>query len=140
MTGDTAPVRYAASNTTPPAGTSTTPAVRRRRTWPKAAWYLARRAWMAEIHSYQSIWRLIARRPRVPEGAAGFRYHQPVMPMIVTFLVVSGIELVVVDIVVRQWPAVRLSFLVLGAWGAVWMCGLLCGVLTRPHSVGPAGI
>jgi hypothetical protein len=57
-----------------------------------------------------------------------------------TFIGVSAVEFVVVDLLVRRWPTVRISLLALGIWGLVWMFGLLFGFLTRPHAVGPAGI
>ena len=36
--------------------------------------YLVRRATMLEIRGYQSIFRFVFRRPRVPAGAVGFSY------------------------------------------------------------------
>jgi hypothetical protein len=62
------------------------------------------------------------------------------MPLLMVFIVVSGIELVVVDVLVRRWPPVRITMLALGIWGLVWMFGMLFGFLTRPHAVGPDGI
>jgi len=93
-----------------------------------------------EIRGYQSIWRLLARRPRVPERAHGFSYHDPILPALAVFLVVSAVEVAIVDVVLHRWPVVRFPLLVLGLWGLLWMFGMLSGVLTRPHSVGPHGI
>jgi hypothetical protein len=95
---------------------------------------------MAELHGYQSIFRFVFRRPRVPAGAAGFSYHQPVLATLVVFIAVSAVEMVVVDLIVRPWPHIRLPVLVLSLWGLVWMFGLLFGMLTRPHAVGSDGI
>jgi hypothetical protein len=47
---------------------------------------------------------------------------------------------VAVDLIVRRWPVVRIALLVLSLWGLVWMFGLLFGMLTRPHAVGPDGL
>lgn len=102
--------------------------------------HLLLRAVVMEIRSYQSIYRLVFRRPRVPSGAIAFRYHQPVLPILIVLLVVSVVELVVVDLIVHRWTHIRIPFLVLGVWGVVWMFGLLCGMLVRPHAVGPDGI
>jgi hypothetical protein len=44
-----------------------------------------------EIRSYQSIYRWVFRRPRVPAGAVPFSYHQPVLSILVVLLVVSVI-------------------------------------------------
>jgi hypothetical protein len=93
-----------------------------------------------EIRSYQSIYRWAFRRPRVPAGAVPFSYHQPVLSILVVLLVVSVVELVVVDLIVHRWTTVRIPLLILGCWGVVWMFGLLCGMLCRPHAVGPDGI
>ena len=102
--------------------------------------HLARRAWSMEIHGYQNIYRFLFRRPRVPAGAAGFSYHQPVLPILIVFTVVSAVELVVVDLIVHRWPTIRIPLLVLGIWGLTFMIGLLFGMLVRPHAVGPDGI
>jgi len=112
----------------------------RKRTWWQLLGYLARRATMAEVRSYQSIYRFTFRRPRVPAGAVGFSYHQPIFAILVVFIAVSAVELVVVDLIARRWDHVRIPLLILSIWGLVWMFGLLCGMLTRPHAVGPGGI
>lgn len=111
-----------------------------RRPWWRAAGHLAKRATLAEIGGYQSIYRFLFRRPRVPPGAVGFSYHQPVFAILVVFIAVSAVELVAVDLIVRRWPVVRIALLVLSLWGLVWMFGLLFGMLTRPHAVGPEGL
>ena len=119
--------------------TSTAGPPTRRLRWPLATYWM-RRAVMLEVWGYLSILRFFLRRRRVPAGAAAFSYHQLVMPLLVVFIVVSAIELVVVDVLVRRWPSVRIAMLVLGIWGLVWMFGMLFGFLTRPHAVGPDGI
>ena len=101
---------------------------------------LARRAWAMEIHGYQNTFRFLFRRPRVPDGAVGFSSHQPVLPVLIVLTAVSAVELVVVDVIVHRWPAVRIPLLVVGIWGVTFMLGLLFGMLVRPHAVGPDGI
>jgi hypothetical protein len=93
-----------------------------------------------EIHGYQSVYRFLFRRPRVPTGAAAFSYHQLVLPILIVFTAASVVELVVVDVIVRRWPPIRIPLLVLGIWGVTFMLGLLFGMLVRPHAVGPDGI
>lgn len=87
----------------------------RRTGWRRVA-HLGRRAWRLEIHGYQSAYRLLFRRPRVPAGATGFSNHQPVLPILIVFIALSVVELVVVDVIVQRWPSVRLPLLVLGIW------------------------
>ncbi len=119
---------------------TTVTAAPRRTFWRRVA-HLARRAWAMEIHGYQNAYRFLFRRSRVPAGAVGFSYHQPVLPILIVFTAVSAIELVVVDVIVhRWWPPARIPLLVLGVWGVTFMLGLLFGMLVRPHAVGPDGI
>jgi hypothetical protein len=119
--------------------TSTTTA-RTRRTWWQFAGYLAKRATLIEVRGYQSIYRFLFRRPKVPAGAEGFSYHKPILAIMIAFIVVSVVEVVVVDRIVNRWTYIRLPVLIISIWGLVWMLGLLFGMLVRPHAVGPDGI
>ena len=115
-------------------------ASRRRGAWSRLRWLLGR-AWAMEIHGYQSIFRFVFRRPRVPAGSVGFTYSAPILSILIVLTVVSAVELVVVDLIVHRWaPGLRLPLLILGGWGLIWLVGLLLGVLTRPHAVGPDGV
>lgn len=98
------------------------------------------RAWIAELRVYSSIGRAIARRPAVPKGGTGIAYHQPVMTILIIFIVLSAVEIPILDLIMHPWPAVRIPILILGIWGLTWMIGLLCAMLMRPHAVGPDGI
>lgn len=93
-----------------------------------------------ELRIYDSIFRAIARKPAIPRGASGFTYHRPTLTILIIFIVLSAVEIPIIDLIVHQWPAVRIFFLVLGIWGLTWMIGLLCAFFTRPHTVGPEGI
>ena len=104
------------------------------------AGYLARRAIRMEICVWQSLYRFICRRPRVPPRAVGFSYHQQVFQVLITFIVLAAIEIPLFDLIVHRWVYVRIPLLVAGIWGLTWMVGLLLGFLTRPHAVGPEGI
>lgn len=101
---------------------------------------LGRRAVAMEAAGWRSIGRAVLRRPTVPPGASAHRYDGPIRLVLVVFLVLSAIEIPVVDLVTHRWPAVRYPLLVLGVWGATAMLGMLCGYATRPHAVGPDGI
>lgn len=102
--------------------------------------HLAHRAMRLEKHMYASIWRAVARRPALPPGATGHRYDKSSLLVLGVLIVVSAIEIVVIDLIVHQWFAVRVAFLLLGVWGLIWMIGLLCAHVMRPHAVGPDGI
>jgi hypothetical protein len=113
---------------------------RHKRTGWRLVGYLARRAVMMEFHGYQSLYRFLFRRPKVPAGASGFTYHQPVLAIMIVFIAVSAVELVVLDLIVRRWAHIRIPVLILSLWGLIYMFGLLFGMLTRPHAIGPDGI
>lgn len=102
------------------------------------SWLL--RALRMELGIYAAIGRAIARRPAVPAGASGFRYDAPVRTILIVFIVLSAVEIPIIDLIVHPWPAVRIGLLILGIWGLTWMIGLLCAYLMRPHTVGPHGI
>jgi hypothetical protein len=93
-----------------------------------------------EIGVWLSLYRFIFRRPLVPAGAKAFTYHRPIMSIMIVFVVLSAIEIPIVDLIVHQWLFVRIPFLILGIWGLTFMVGFLLGYLTRPHAVGPEGI
>lgn len=101
---------------------------------------LLRRALLMELRVYESLARFVGRRPKIAEGAEGFRYHRPVLTILIVFIVLSGVEIPIIDFIVHRWTPIRVGFLILGIWGLTWMFGLLCAYLTRPHTVGPEGI
>lgn len=107
--------------------------------WTRTGSFL-KRALLLELRIYANIGRFIARRPAIPPGAAGFSYHKPVLTVLMIFIVLSAVEIPIVDLIVHRWPVVRISFLILGIWGVTWMLGFLCAYLMRPHTVGPHGI
>src|SRR5690606_28119198 len=67
-------------------------------------------------------------------------YHANLLTVLIVLTVVSALELVVVDLIVRPWPYVRIPLFILGLWGVVYMLGMLAGMLTRPHTIGPEGL
>jgi len=99
-----------------------------------------RRALASEAAGWRSLGRTLTGRPRVPAGATPIGYDRPVRTVLVVFAVLSLIEIPIMDLLFRGIPAVRWPMLVLGVWGVLTVAGMLCGYLTRPHAVGPAGI
>jgi hypothetical protein len=100
---------------------------------------LAKRAITFELGIWLSLYRWIARRPRVRPGAHGFGYSTAVQPIIWVFIVVSAIEVVVVHSLL-PWPVVRMVALIIGAWGLTWMVGLLASVKVNVHELSAAGL
>lgn len=101
---------------------------------------IARRALRLELRIYESLWRVVSRRTKLPDRARGFRYHRPVTTILFIFIVLSAVEIPIIDAIVHRWLPIRIAFLALGIWGLTWMIGLYCAYLTRPHSVGPGGV
>lgn len=66
--------------------------------------------------------------------------HKHDLPILAGFTVLSAFEVVAVDLVVHRWPSVRIPLLVLGIWGVAFLVGMLAGLVTLPHAVGPDGI
>lgn len=98
------------------------------------------RALSVELRIYASIGRAIARRPAIPVEGTGIGYHRPTLTILIVFIVLSAVEIPIIDLIVHRWTGVRIAFLILGIWGVTWMVGLLCAMLVRPHTVGPEGI
>lgn len=113
---------------------------RLRARWPVRVAALGKAAWRAEVGVWRSLYRWLFRRRRVPRGASGFTYHSPVLTILIIFIVLSAVEIPIVDLIVHRWTWVRIPLLALGIWGVTWMIGLLLSYITRPHSVGPDGI
>lgn len=101
--------------------------------------FLARAVRM-ELRIYDSIGRAITRRPAIDPGGTGFSYHRPVLTILIIFIVLSALEIPILDLIVHRWPIVRIAVLIVGIWGLTWMIGLLCAYYMRPHVVGPAGL
>lgn len=98
------------------------------------------RALRMELMVYESLWRAATRRPKIAAGATGFRYHRPLLTVLIVFIVLSAVEIPILDLLFRPWLPVRIVVLVLSIWGLMWMLGILCAFLTRPHTVGAHGI
>jgi hypothetical protein len=102
------------------------------------AWRFIKSAVATEVAIWRCLVRWIARRPDVPAGATKIGYAQLVTPMLWVWILASGIEVVAVELVLRTFDAgwahaTRLSLLVLGIWGQLWMLGLLASYRVRPH-------
>jgi len=97
-----------------------------------------REALLYELSLYRSLARWLARRPDVPRGATPIGYSRLVAPMLWLWIFGSSVEVVVVEVVLRQldqpWAAAaRVPLLVLGIWGVAWMLGMLASYRVRPH-------
>ena len=143
--GDASPldVSPAAEAGDAPAGTApaaSAPSPFARRTPLGTIGYWGKRAWQLEVGVWQSLYRFAFRRPKVPAGATAIPYHRSIFTILMVFIVLSAIEIPIIDLIAHPWPWVRIPLLAAGIWGLTWMVGYLFGFLTRPHAVGPDGI
>lgn len=89
---------------------------------------------------YAAIGRAIARKPWKARDAKGFHYHEQSLAVLFVFIVLSAVEIFIIDLIVHRWIWARIPLLIIGIWGLVWMIGLLCAHFMRPHTVGSEGI
>lgn len=93
-----------------------------------------------ELGVWRSLYRwILRRRPGLGPGAETFGYTGALMPILWTFIVVSAIEIPVVDLIL-PWETARRIVLFLGAYGLIWMLGITAGLRVHPHVVSDAGL
>ncbi|MEN3615550.1 hypothetical protein AAH979_39400 [Plantactinospora sp. ZYX-F-223] len=100
---------------------------------------LLRKATVYELGMWRSLFRWILRRPTGPDGTVAFGYAGVVTPLLIVFIVVSTIEIPVLDLIL-PWKIARIVAAALGVYGVFWMIGLLASLRVHPHLVGEAGI
>ncbi|WP_349290499.1 MULTISPECIES: ATP-binding cassette domain-containing protein [unclassified Microbacterium] len=120
--------------------TTPTPQTEASHAEPSRAQALIARGTGIEKIIYAAIGRAIARKPWKTRDAKGFHYHSQSLAVLVIFIVLSAVEILVIDLIVHQWLWLRIPLLIIGIWGLVWMTGLLCAHFMRPHTVGTDGI
>lgn len=100
---------------------------------------LLRLAVTFEAGIWRSLARWVRRRPDVPAGADVFPYASAASPVLWTFIVLSAVEIPLVDWLL-PWPSLRIALLVVGVYGLLWMLGLLAAMHVYPHTVDDAGL
>lgn len=96
---------------------------------------MARHALLFEFNIYKSLLRWVLRRPSIPPGVELVGYAQLATPMLWLWIFASALELPLVHVLV-PWHAVRISLLIIGVWGLLWMIGVLAGLRSYPHLLG----
>lgn len=90
------------------------------------------------------VWRSLAswirRRPiGVGPDDAAFGYAAAAAPALWVFVAVSAVEIPLLHFLI-PWPTVQVIFLLLGAWGLLWMLGLVASFYVHPHVITGAGV
>lgn len=96
---------------------------------------LGKHALIFELNIYRNLLRWLLRRPSVPAGFEPVGYAQLATPMMALWVFGSALELPLVHVLV-PWPGVRITLLVVGVWGLLWMLGALAGLRVYPHLLG----
>lgn len=95
-------------------------------------------AWEAGV--WRSLYCWIRKRPiGVRPGDAAFGYAKAAAPILWVFVALSAFEIPLLHFVI-PWPTVQVIFLLLGAWGLIWMVGLTASFYVHPHLITASGI
>jgi hypothetical protein len=106
----------------------------------RSAVALVRRGVVFELRLYRSLFRWVARRTHgLAPGVEPFGYARAVTPVMWLWIFGSALEVFFLDLVI-PWQPVRVVAFVLGAWGFVWMVGLLASLKVYPHLMSDAGL
>jgi hypothetical protein len=97
---------------------------------------LAQHALVFELNIYKSLLRWLLRRPSIPAGFEPVGYARLATPVLALWIFGSALELPLVHVLV-PWHGVRISLLIIGVWGLLWMLGVLAGLRSYPHLLGP---
>ncbi|WP_250004206.1 hypothetical protein [Actinoplanes sp. M2I2] len=104
---------------------------------------LLRRAAAAEAATWRNLALWVSRRPVDVHGGRAFGYLEVVKPILGIFLVLSVVEIPILDLIVKHvipWGPARLIMLALSVWGLLWMLGFLGGLIRHPHLVVAEGL
>jgi hypothetical protein len=96
---------------------------------------LAKHALIFEFNIYKSLVRWLLRRPSIPTGYEPVGYAQMATPMLALWIFGSALELPLVHVLV-PWHGLRITLLLIGVWGLLWMLGVLAGLRSYPHLFG----
>ena len=97
---------------------------------------LVKHALIFELNIYKSLLRWLFRQPSIPRGFEPVGYAQLATPMLALWIFGSALELPLVHVLV-PWHGIRITLLVIGVWGLLWMLGVLAGLRSYPHLLGP---
>ncbi len=92
-----------------------------------------------EARMWVSLFRWILRRPVCGPGETAFAYTRRITPILGAFIGVSAIEIPILDLIL-PWQTVRVIADILGAYGLIWMVGLLATLRVNPHVVTESGL
>jgi len=93
-----------------------------------------------EMRLWLALYRWVFRRPEpVAPGTMRFSYSGGGTLLLTAFIVVSAIEIPILELVL-PWRIARIISLIAGVYGLLWMIGLMATLHVYPHLVGDSGI
>ncbi|MGW0521544.1 hypothetical protein [Crossiella sp. NPDC003009] len=92
---------------------------------------------MREIQMFGALWHRLRGRRLVPAGARTIDYAGGLAAPLLVAVAAAVIEIVAGELLV-PWLWLRLVLLAIGAYGLLWVLGLLAATRVYPHAVGPA--
>lgn len=92
--------------------------------WCLRLWHLAVKACRWAAVGWVSAARVLARRPKVEPGASAVSYVGGMRTVLAVLIALSAVEIVVLDLALQSWPAIRFPVLVLGVSGLLFMARL----------------
>ena len=101
---------------------------------------LALKAIRYEMGLWVSLLRWVTRWPeRLEPDARRFGYASTATPLLAAFIVLSAVEIPIVDLVL-PWRNLRGVALAAGAYGVLWMLGMLASIRVHPHVIDRNGL
>ena len=101
-------------------------------------WSLARFVVSYELRLWAALFRWVLRRPiPVEAGTRRFSYAGVVRMILIAFIVVSAVEIPLLDLMI-PWEPVRIGVLAVGVHGLIRRIGLAATTWAYPHLVGPS--
>ena len=102
-----------------------------------------RLAMQIEANGWRSLALWLRRRTVLMEGEKPYPYRGPLLAPMWVMIVLSALEVVALDVIIPWTPGLiwlRIFLIVLGAWGVIFVFGMLAGVTVHPHASGPDGL
>jgi len=101
---------------------------------------LLSRAAAFESGIWRSLWTWAFRRPlRLGPDATAVPYAAGAAPAIWVFTAITAVEIPILHLLLPSLT-LRLIGLALGAWGVLWMIGLLASMHVHPHVIDRSGV
>ena len=107
----------------------------------RSDWF--RLAMQIEKNGWVSLALWLRRRSALTGEEMPYPYRGPLLAPMWVMTILSALEVVALDVLIPWtpgWTWLRVTLVVIGVWGVVFVLGMLAGVTVHPHALGPAGL